>query len=738
MSGRRRFDDAWQPDDEHMAGAGSSHGSVSSVEGSDVNVEDTRLIAGPIEHPSQELVEFGPSDWRDGRATAIAERPARVNVPFQVQHWEAMNVDRPPHPRASGSGAENVTREEADAAMMAVAEGHDELAEGLDLVAADVQGLAEQQELSQQTAEQAREAAATADERAQAALAKARETLRSVDDRFSQTEERDRKIHAAVQKMTAHAEATRASHTTLAARTGSEFSQVHGSIKHLDQVQEDQAAQIEALQKQLREALTTVQEQRSVVTNLKGSMAREQSMQLHLKDKVEDMQETTAGVELLRAMMLSKDDENAKLRAEMEALKKSQADILRAQQIILDAQRQPEPTPHVRQQLIDIPKHNELNEPITGDCGTTAGCTPPPGNAEIPELPQAPSSTFTGNVPPVPPVPPVYNAPPLPPPPVASTSTGLFNMTITPSKPLAFKGKLEEDVDTWINTVRDYLELFDTTEPKKVAFTVTLFQEYARDWWDAFMLENAGVRPGTLNELLFHLRQRFASPLQEKMTRKEIRQLKQGSQSVRAMSAKFSALLCKLPTYDDGWALDLYQNALNPRIAQLVAMQRPRDLSDAIDIAENVDMAQTTTPSWDKKAGQNFGQKKWRPNFYRNSGQNFRNSSQNFRGNNGQNRGGRFSRGGANQSRGSGSRGRFAASSSGRNQTQNQTHCYICDQPGHWANTCPQRGRSNQNRGSRRRPTNAVMSHPRSSSGSAQSQQTGHPDPTVSRNLQGN
>ena len=268
MSRRARFDDAWEPEDSHMTGAGSSHGSVSPNTSSDENPEVTSNVAPTIGSVAGPMGEIVPSDWANARTLPAAERSAGPSVPAQVQEWESRYSIRPSQSHATARSGQNVTRAEADAAMVAVAETQDDLAEGLDAVAADVQDIADRQDENHRTAEEARRTAATADERAQAAWVKARETQQTVDAHLSQTENIERATQEAVRKAVSDTKSALQSHQDLEQRTTTEFDKLHGSLRHLDYVQDDQAAKIEALREQLQAALGNVTTQKGDVTQL--------------------------------------------------------------------------------------------------------------------------------------------------------------------------------------------------------------------------------------------------------------------------------------------------------------------------------------------------------------------------------------------------------------------------------------------------------------------------------------
>ena len=74
----------------------------------------------------------------------------------------------------------------------------------------------------------------------------------------------------------------------------------------------------------------------------------------------------------------------------------------------------------------------------------------------------------------------------------------------------------------------------------------------------------------------------------------ELRNIRQGqSESVRAYSTWFEALLGKLPNWDVDWAKTQFIWGLHGRVAKLVTISSPADLFLAIRKAEQVELARS-------------------------------------------------------------------------------------------------------------------------------------------------
>ena len=74
--------------------------------------------------------------------------------------------------------------------------------------------------------------------------------------------------------------------------------------------------------------------------------------------------------------------------------------------------------------------------------------------------------------------------------------------------------------------------------------------------------------------------------------RAALRDIRQGqSETVRAYSTRFEALLGKLPSFDQDWAKTQFLWGLHLRVVKLVTISGPADLHLAIRKAEEIEMA---------------------------------------------------------------------------------------------------------------------------------------------------
>ena len=269
------------------------------------------------------------------------------------------------------------------------------------------------------------------------------------------------------------------------------------------------------------------------------------------------------------------------------------------------------------------------------------------------------------------------------------TSGQAFTFQVKPKDPPMFRGRVEEDVATWTAKVQDFLYLADISDVQQVAYAATLLQDAASDWWHSLLKTRGGMRPRNFVEFANLLGRRFGSSTRIDRARAELRNIRQGqSESVRAYSTRFEALLGKLPSWDADWVKTQFIWGLHGRVAELVTIASPADLFSAIRKAEQVELARSFAYS---------GGAQQQP------------------------------RGSGWRGRGRGARGRFATvqadpqpqayaqevvgpqfavantDSGGRGRGRlSANQCRKCRGFGHWAFQCPSRGGARGRRGGRR------------------------------------
>ena len=264
-----------------------------------------------------------------------------------------------------------------------------------------------------------------------------------------------------------------------------------------------------------------------------------------------------------------------------------------------------------------------------------------------------------------------------------ATPSTSSQFTLKLKDPPTFDGNPDKDVDTWLLSVNDCLAVAKTTEQEAVNYMAMLLVGNAKDWWHQYLREHHHVRPATVAQLSTAMREQFGSALREKRARADLRYIRiKPNESIRNYSARFSALLQKLPGHESAWALDQYINGLPPRVAEAVTLADAKTLTIAMRKAEEVELAHqwthgqlggSTNANQNRGRGAPRGKSSWRG------------SGHGFVPARGAGNGGLVGRiplpwrgrGRQNQPRGGQSRGHGS--------------CYICGKPDHWSNACPHR-----------------------------------------------
>ncbi len=149
-------------------------------------------------------------------------------------------------------------------------------------------------------------------------------------------------------------------------------------------------------------------------------------------------------------------------------------------------------------------------------------------------------------------------------------------MTLKPREPKVFTGRVEEDVDIWISTVRGYLRAIMLPTAQHVPYAETMLQEGAREWYNQWLCARGNLEPSTLDEFAAALTRRFGNPTKERVARAELRGICQKpNKTVRGFSARFSHLLGRLPRYDQEWAKDLFASVFQPKFLSCCCSELP-------------------------------------------------------------------------------------------------------------------------------------------------------------------
>ena len=190
-----------------------------------------------------------------------------------------------------------------------------------------------------------------------------------------------------------------------------------------------------------------------------------------------------------------------------------------------------------------------------------------------------------------------------------------------PKEPPCFFGRSAEDAHTWVSLVRNYLTFMSGSDAQQVAYTATLFQEAAHEWYMSFEHRNRGP-PRDWAMLVAALLDRFGSNIRSQEAQSQLMSISQGSRAVRDYASQFETLLGRLDSYDEGHMLNLFIWGLQPDLARSVSLHYPQSIAKAVSLAETTELAikASRRPGWkantagDQTKGQNQekrGQGQW-------------------------------------------------------------------------------------------------------------------------------
>ncbi|KZV58750.1 hypothetical protein F511_21075 [Dorcoceras hygrometricum] len=273
------------------------------------------------------------------------------------------------------------------------------------------------------------------------------------------------------------------------------------------------------------------------------------------------------------------------------------------------------------------------------------------------------------------------------------------------------------DCENWLEDIEQLFEELDYTNDRRVKLIVHQLHGLGKSWWIAMKkaLENQGtVITWAVFRTAFY--QRFFPVSYRKDKGAEFANLRQGQLNIKEYVAKFTSLLKFAPhvAISDEAQADQFINGLNPDVFTLVNTGRPNTFADALNrakgaearflrqrraqfVPETAKLAQENSqipppPRFD--AGSNGGGKK---NFFKGKGKQFKRS-------------GTSSSSSSNESKQMKVGQKpdvYCIKCGGRHNTDQCRGvfglCNLCNQPGHFARICPQRGvGSSQNTGASR------------------------------------
>ena len=121
-----------------------------------------------------------------------------------------------------------------------------------------------------------------------------------------------------------------------------------------------------------------------------------------------------------------------------------------------------------------------------------------------------------------------------------------------------------------VSIMRNYLTFVECSEKQEMAYISTFLRGAAHEWLLLHKKENG--TPKNSKELTQALIKIFGSNIHTQDAQMALMKFSQGKRKMRDYSNEFQFLLCRLPSYDEKWMINLFIWGLQPHIAKSVSL----------------------------------------------------------------------------------------------------------------------------------------------------------------------
>lgn len=158
-----------------------------------------------------------------------------------------------------------------------------------------------------------------------------------------------------------------------------------------------------------------------------------------------------------------------------------------------------------------------------------------------------------------------------------------------PAKPSTFGGKSGESIDTWIFSIEQYFKLMQAPTDTRILLAASYLVDNAATWWRYVSIENERKNvTWSWNDFVEGLRTQFRPISAEKVARNRLNTLRQTA-SVASYTNTFRNLMIEVPTMAEEDKLEYYLKGLKNDIHERVALQIPKSLAEACNMAQAID-----------------------------------------------------------------------------------------------------------------------------------------------------
>ena len=185
---------------------------------------------------------------------------------------------------------------------------------------------------------------------------------------------------------------------------------------------------------------------------------------------------------------------------------------------------------------------------------------------------------------------------------VRAAADAHFAAAFKGARPERFTGSGSPELEEWLFRVGNYATYMGLPEDQRVFYAQSFMGGAAFHWWVQLA---SSRRPGPGRSLGL-IKKRFAPLDDAEHARRELRRLRQGHTSMEAHVRRFQEVVNRVPMLPEADQVRAFIYSLNPKTAEIVALQRPQTLDHAMELAITRDdiVNSMRRPGWEPAAEQ--------------------------------------------------------------------------------------------------------------------------------------